>query len=159
MSGKRMAKLLSVIVMNLALLSPAFAQGMKQKLSGLIVKQEADSFVLRADTGTEQRVKFTPATEIREKKKNPFRGAKRYGSDDLVRGLKVEVEGRSDDSAALVAEKIRFTNDDLEMAETIESRVIPVGTRTTTTEGRVTEAARRLADIADSTVAGMCTRK
>ncbi len=111
MSGKRMAKLLSVIVMSLALLSPAFAQGMKQKLSGLIVKQEADSFVLRTNNGMKKTVKVIAVTEIKEKKKNPFRSAREYETSQLVRGLKLEVEGRLDDSGALVAKTIRFTND------------------------------------------------
>ena len=38
----------------------------------------------------------------------------------LLRGLEVEVEGRGDNSGALVAEKIKFTNDDFGVARSLE---------------------------------------
>jgi outer membrane protein OmpA-like peptidoglycan-associated protein len=44
----------------------------------------------------------------------------------------------------LVAEKIKFTNDDFGVARSLESRVAPVETRVTTTEGRMDTAENRL---------------
>jgi outer membrane protein OmpA-like peptidoglycan-associated protein len=63
----------------------------------------------------------------------------------LLRGLEVEVEGRGDNSGALVAEKIKFTNDDFGVARSLDTRVAPVETRVTTTEGRMDTAENRLA--------------
>src|SRR4030095_1452174 len=81
---------------------------------------------------------------IVEKKANPFRSARTYPVSALLRGLEVEVEGRGDNSGALVAEKIKFTNDDFGVARSLDSRVAPVETRVTTTEGRMDGAENRL---------------
>jgi outer membrane protein OmpA-like peptidoglycan-associated protein len=48
-------------------------------------------------------------------------------------GLSVEIEGRGDSNGTLVAEKIKFTDDALVVARTVETRVSPV-------EGRMTQA-------------------
>ena len=57
----------------------------------------------------------------------------------LLRGLEVEVEGRGDNSG-FGREKIKFTNDDFGVARSLDSRVAPVETRVTTTEGRMDTA-------------------
>src|SRR5215470_19103371 len=82
--------------------------GQKQKLRGVIVKREADSFILRDLTGTEVQVNLSNITKVEEKKGNPFRRAKDYGTTSLLRGLSVEVEGRGEASGSLLAEKIKM---------------------------------------------------
>jgi outer membrane protein OmpA-like peptidoglycan-associated protein len=79
-----------------------------------------------------------------ERKGNPFRKARTYPVTALLRGLEVEVEGRGNDAGALVAEKIKFTDDDFGVARSLEARVAPVETRVTTTEGRMDTAENRL---------------
>lgn len=131
-------------VMSDARPAPRFMSGAKQKISGVIVKSEADGFILREPGGADLSVKLTSDTKVQEKKSNPFRDAKHYAPAQLFRGLNVEVEGRGDQSGALVAEKIRFTNDDLMVAQTVESRVTPVEGRMNQAEARVSEAETRL---------------
>ncbi len=152
MRGKHLALVSLALAASITLLSPAFAQGAgsKQKLSGVIIKQDADSFVLRTGNGMDQKVKVTLVTEIKEKKKNPFRSAREYAASELLRSLKVEVEGRLDDSGVLVAKKIRFTNDDLELAHAVEGRVAPVETRVGKAEARMTASEKRLAQSEDN---------
>jgi outer membrane protein OmpA-like peptidoglycan-associated protein len=111
--------------------------GQKQKIKGVIVRRDADSFIMRDLSGAELTVVLTNSTKVEEKKGNPFRRARNYGMTQLLRGLNLEVEGRGDSQGALVAEKIKFTEDDLMVAQTVESRVTPV-------EGRVGEAETRL---------------
>jgi len=113
------------------------ASGQKQKIKGVIVKREADSFTLRDMSGVDTTVTLTNSTKVEEKKGNPFRGSKKYATTQLLRGLNVEVEGRGDSSGTLVAEKIKVAETDLKVAQTVESRVTPV-------EGRVGEAENRL---------------
>ena len=155
MKRNRLSYFLCMLVVGLALAAPALAQetdkgaksdshqksqvmtGQKQKIKGVIVKREADSFVLRDQSGTDTTVNLTNTTKVEEKKGNPFRRAKNYATTQLLRGLNVEVEGRGDSSGALVAEQIRFSDNDLMVAQTVESRVTPV-------EGRVGEAEHRL---------------
>ncbi len=120
------------------------AAGQKQKLSGVIVSREADNITIRDIAGADTVVTLTSATKMEERKGNPFRKAKTYPATALLRGLAVEVEGRGNDSGALVAEKIKFRDNDYSVARSIESRVTPVETRVTTTEGRVDTAENRL---------------
>jgi outer membrane protein OmpA-like peptidoglycan-associated protein len=117
-----------------------FAVGQKAKVAGEIVKRANDSFVLRNDQGEEVLVKLTAATEVKEKKSNPFRGAKNFSADQLVRGLKVEVEGLGDESGALAARDVRFTQTQYLVANSVEARVTPVEGRLTDTEDRLTRS-------------------
>jgi outer membrane protein OmpA-like peptidoglycan-associated protein len=155
MRNTRSFRLLSALLTALALCLPAAAQtqenaatriaaGQKQKISGVIVSREADNMIVRDLTGGEITVTLTGSTKMTERKSNPFRQAKAYPVTALLRGLEVEVEGRGNDAGALVAEKIKFTNDDFGVARSLDTRVAPVETRVTTTEGRMDGAENRL---------------
>ncbi|HEX4951349.1 MAG TPA: OmpA family protein [Blastocatellia bacterium] len=111
--------------------------GQKQKIRGVIVKRDPDGFIMRDLNGNDWSVTLTNSTEVKERKSNPFRGAQKYATTTLLRGLNVEVEGQGDGSGAVVAKTIRTTQDELAMARTTETRVAPV-------EGRVGEAETRL---------------
>jgi outer membrane protein OmpA-like peptidoglycan-associated protein len=113
------------------------AAGTKQKIKGVIVSRDADNFILRDMTGGDVQVNLTNITKVEEKKSNPFRRSKNYGTTQLLRGLSVEVEGRGDASGNLIAEKVKMTDDALVVARTVESRVTPV-------EGRVGDAETRI---------------
>jgi outer membrane protein OmpA-like peptidoglycan-associated protein len=120
------------------------AAGRRQKINGVVISREADKMVVRDINGSDLAVNVTGATKITEKKSNPFRGAKNYPVTALLRGLEVEITGHGDSAGALVAEKIKFTDNDFGVARSIESRVTPVETRVTTTETRVDGAETRL---------------
>ncbi|HEV2667076.1 MAG TPA: OmpA family protein [Blastocatellia bacterium] len=120
------------------------APGRKQKISGVVVSREADKMIVRDINGSDVAVTVTGATKITEKKANPFRSAKNYPVTALLRGLEVEIEGRGDSSGVMVADKVKFTNDDFGVARSLDTRVAPVETRVTTTEGRMDGAENRL---------------
>src|SRR5215510_11411655 len=111
--------------------------GQKQSVKGIIVKRDADSFIMRDLSGGDIKVNMSNVTKVEERKGNPFRRAKNYGATSLLRGLSVEVEGRGDGSGALNAEKIRTKDYELVAAQTTNALVVPV-------EGRVGEAENRL---------------
>jgi OmpA-OmpF porin, OOP family len=117
----------------------AHVSGQKQKIKGIIVSRDADSFKLRDMSGVDTTVVLNNSTKVEEKKGNPFRSAKHYSATQLVRGLNLEVEGRGDGSS-LVADKIRIDADDLMVAQTVETRVTPVEGRVSQTETRITQA-------------------
>jgi OOP family OmpA-OmpF porin len=124
------------------------ASGAKMKIKGVILRRDNDGFIMRDQTGSEVNVRLTSTTKTEEKKSNPFRGAKKYSEAQLVRGLNIEAEGRGDSSGALVAEKIKFSDDDLRVAQSIESTVVPIEGRIGQTEDRLTRTeqnAQRLA--------------
>ncbi len=140
-----MSKKFTVIILSLALLlSAAFVvsaqtgqtnsqaktveNGQRLKLKGVVVSKQGDVVLLREPNGTETNVRLTSSTSV--KSKGGFlRSGKQYANVDVVRGLNVEVEGRGDSAGQLVAEKVRFTNDDLKVAQAIESRVSPAEDR------------------------------
>jgi outer membrane protein OmpA-like peptidoglycan-associated protein len=133
-----------IAIAALSVTVPTMAQvGRKQKIDGVVVSREADKLVVRDINGSDVTVSVSSATKIVEKKANPFRSAKTYPVTALLRGLEVQIEGRGD-GGNLVAEKIKFTNDDFGVARSLETRVAPVETRVTTTEGRMDTAENRL---------------
>lgn len=113
--------------------------GTKKKLSGVILDREADNLTLRDQTGGEYTVALTGSTKVEEKKGNPFRGSKKYAVTQLQQGLNIEVEGRGDSDGKLVAEKIRFKDDALVMATTVNTRMKPVEGRVSKSEERITQ--------------------
>ena len=122
--------------------------GMKTKVHGLILKRTDNGFVMRDTTGSEFNVNLNSSTKIEEKKSNPFRGAKKHAGTEVIRGLTVEVEGRGDASGALVAEKIKFSDDALNVARALDSQVVPMEQRFTVNEDRIAKGeqnAQRLA--------------
>lgn len=157
MSRNRMSVLLAFLVFVVGCALPVSAQqtskapsddqaqvmkvpaGQKQKIRGVIVKRDVDNFIVRDERGMEVTVTLTNNTKVEEKKSNPFRRPRNYATTELMRGLSVEIEGRGESSGALSAEKVRFTDDSLVVAKTVETRVTPV-------EGRVSDAETRLSE-------------
>jgi outer membrane protein OmpA-like peptidoglycan-associated protein len=95
---------------------------------------------MRDFRGSTIEVNLTQNTEVKERKGNPFRAAHSYSSNQLVRGLDIEVQGHGGTSGKLIADKIRLTQDDLRVATAMESRVNPVETRLGETETRLTQS-------------------
>jgi OmpA-OmpF porin, OOP family len=116
------------------------ASGQKMKVQGTVLSRDNDAFTLRETTGSEVTVHLAGNTKVEEKKSNPFRGAKKYTGQDVIRGLFVEVEGRGDASGAIVADKIKFSNDSQRVAVSINSQVVPVENRVGQAETRLTDA-------------------
>ncbi|MEJ2078504.1 MAG: OmpA family protein [Acidobacteriota bacterium] len=127
---------LILLVLAGLLVSPVLGEGLskvpvgqKVSLEGVIVQKSADQFRVRTFDGNEMNVVWGPITKIEEKKTNPFRSAEKYGPEDFLLGLNVRVEGNGDTNGSVLADKIRFTQDELKVAQTITSRVSPVESR------------------------------
>lgn len=111
--------------------------GQKMKVKGVVIKRDDSSFFLRDQTGAELTVRLAANTKLEEKKGNPFRGGKKYTTAQVIRGLSVEVEGRGDSSGDLLADKIKFSDDELRVAVSIDSQVVPLENRFVTAEDRM----------------------
>ena len=98
-----------------------------QKLKGIVVKRDPDSFRM-SDTmgGSQTVVLLTAATEVKSHKRGVFRGSKEYGASYILRGLRLEVDGVGNSEGQLVAEKIRFDEQDLRAAQALKSTVDPI---------------------------------
>ena len=98
-----------------------------KKMKGIVVKREPDSFRM-SDTmgGTQTVVVLTAATEVKSHKRGVFRGSKEYGASYILRGLRLEVDGVGNSEGQLVADKIRFDEQDLRAAQALKSTVDPI---------------------------------
>lgn len=126
------------------------ANGQKLNLKGIIVRRENDQLLLvRDDSGADTMVALSPTTSIKTKG-GFFGGGKTLAANSLLRGLNVEIEGRGDAQGQLAATKIRFSEADLRVARSLETRVTPVEGRVTGVEGRVEGAEGRLSQVEDN---------
>jgi len=97
------------------------------KLKGIVVKRDADSFTM-SDTmgGPTTTVLLTPETEVKSHKRGIFKGSKEYGSSYILRGLRLEVDGVGNSEGQIVANKIRFDEQDLRSAQALKATVDPL---------------------------------
>jgi outer membrane protein OmpA-like peptidoglycan-associated protein len=122
----------------------AVAYGQEVKIPGIVTKRNADSFTLRDQTGVERVVALTPQTSVKTYKKGVFRGGKAYGVSYILRGLRLEVSGTGNAEGQLVAEKIKFDEDDLRTAQALEVRVDPLERLAESNKERVAAAEREI---------------
>ena len=121
--------------------------GAKVKFRGVIVRRDADTFVVRDASRNDTQVLITDETSIKTKG-GFFGGGKKYPVTDLLTGLIVEVEGRGDRQGQLVADKIRFNDSDMRAAITTETRVGPVEENQLRLSGQIDELSARIAACA-----------
>ncbi|HEX8266020.1 MAG TPA: OmpA family protein [Pyrinomonadaceae bacterium] len=123
------------------------SSGQKAKVRGIITERNGNMLTVKEDNGSVSQVMIGDNTSIKSKKW--FGSGRSFAGEMLVRGLMMEAEGRGGQNGAVLADKIRFGEDDLRVAQSIETRVTPV-------EGRLTEAeanAQRLSGQLDELVA------
>jgi outer membrane protein OmpA-like peptidoglycan-associated protein len=148
------ALLLTIIVGASAVLAQdaqvrSLTSGQKYKIKGAVVSKDDDStFVVRDTTGVDTRVVVSPEASIKTKG-GLFGGGDRIASNQIVRGLYLEVEGRGDNTGNLAATKVRFDKDDFKVAQSIDTRVGPAEARLTAAE----ENAQRVSGQIDELMA------
>src|SRR5262247_4121634 len=76
--------------------------------------------------GPQTAVLLTSATEVKSHKRGVFRGSKDYSETFLLRGLRLEVDGVGNSEGQLVADKIRFDEQDLRTAQALKATVDPM---------------------------------
>jgi OmpA-OmpF porin, OOP family len=113
--------------------------GQKLTVKGIIIRRDADTFSIADDANNETVVLLTDRTSVKSKG-GFFRSGKDYGVTSLLRGLRVEVEGRGNENGLLAADKVRFDSGDLKTAKVVESRVAPVEDANKRLSGQVEEA-------------------
>jgi outer membrane protein OmpA-like peptidoglycan-associated protein len=104
----------------------AVADGAKTKATGIVTSRNGDTFTIRDTRGAETTVVTTDKTKFRLVRKGFFRADQSSNATEIVRGLRLEAEGRTNSDGQIVAQHIRFDEDDLRTAQALESRVDPV---------------------------------
>ena len=137
------------------------ASGEKMKVKGVVVRRDADTFVVRDANGVDTTVRLSDRASV--KSNGGFlRSGSNYAQTNILRGLNLEVEGRGGSSGELVADKIRFNEADMRVARSVESRAAPLEERASTTEtklSQVEENAQRLSGQLDELAAVANTAK
>jgi len=127
----------------------SLTSGQKYKIKGAVVSKDDDNtFVVRDVTGVDTRIVVTPEASIKTNG-GWFSGGDRIASNQIVRGLYLEAEGRGDGSGSLTATKVRFDKDDFRVAQSIDTRVSPAEARLTAAE----ENAQRVSGQIDELMA------
>jgi outer membrane protein OmpA-like peptidoglycan-associated protein len=102
------------------------ADGKKAKATGIVINRNGDTFTIRDSRGKETTVVITDKTKIRLVRKGFFRADRSSNATEILRGLRLEAEGRTNSDGQIVAKHIRFDEADLRTAQALESRVDPV---------------------------------
>src|SRR5215468_10412360 len=104
----------------------AIAVGKKAKANGIVTNRNGDTFTIHDSRGAETTVVITNKTKFRLVRKGFFRADRSSNATEIVRGLRLEAEGRTNSDGQIVAQHIRFDEEDLRTAQALELRVDPV---------------------------------
>ena len=138
-----------------------FAQGVNKipngqkvkQFRGVVTKREGEMFMM-GDTmgGAQTVVVMTATTEVKTHKKGVFGGSKNYGQTYVLRGLRLEVDGVGNSEGQIVADKIRFDEQDLRTAQALKNTLDPIEAETNAKLKAQQEEQERLAgQLAETT--------
>lgn len=91
-------------------------EGQKQKVQGVVGVRNGDSFTVRAIDGATTTVVLTPETKVTSHGINK----KQYAVTFIMRGLRLQAQGKGDAQGNLVADWVRFDEQDLRSAQALE---------------------------------------
>lgn len=94
-------------------------QGQKQKVQGVVGVRKGDHFTVRDPGGNETMVLLTADTDVTSHSRG-LRGKKDYPVTYIMRGLRLQAQGTGDADGNLVAEWVRFDEQDLRSAQALE---------------------------------------
>ena len=94
-------------------------QGQKKKVQGVVSIRSGDMFKVRDPSGAETSVVLTHGTDVTSHSRG-LRGKKDYPVTYIMRGLRLQAEGRGDAQGNLVADWVRFDEQDLRSAQALE---------------------------------------
>ena len=93
--------------------------GQKVKVQGVVSLRSGDTFKVREVNGAETTVLLTGQTDVTSHSRG-LRGKKDYPVTYIMRGLRLQAQGRGDADGNLVAEWVRFDEQDLRSAQALE---------------------------------------
>jgi len=108
MNSKRMKILVGLLAVCFVALLSANAQGDKTKVKGLITARTGDTIVLKTTDGTSVTVTLDDDTKVQQPKGLVGVRKKQMSAAVLIPGLKVSVDGPSQDATHVLAKSITF---------------------------------------------------
>jgi OmpA-OmpF porin, OOP family len=123
MQRNRIASVAAVCL--LACLSAFGASGDKAKVKGFIISRTGETLIVKPAGGGNTTVVLTDYTTTKDNKGLIGLRKQQLSNTVLIPGLKVDVNGTSDDQGRVVAKTITVDGDDLETAEMIQAGLHP----------------------------------
>lgn len=136
-----------------------YAQGEKTKVKGLITGRTGDSIVLKTAEGMSVIVTLDDDTKVQQPKGLGMR-KEQMSAAVLIPGLKVSVDGTSQDATHVLAKSITFDKDDLQTAEMIQAGIDPTAQKVAANQQNIAanqkdiEANRQGIDANQQNIAG-----
>jgi lipid-binding SYLF domain-containing protein/outer membrane protein OmpA-like peptidoglycan-associated protein len=121
----------------------AYVQGEKTKAKGLITARTGDTIVLKTTDGSTMTVTLDDDTKVQQPKGLGIR-KKQMSAAVLIPGLKVSVDGTSQDATHVLAKSITFDGDDLETAEMIQAGLSPTEQKVAANQRNIEENERNI---------------
>lgn len=138
MNNTRMRIIVGFLTACLVALLSANAQGDKTKVKGLITARAGDTIILKTTDGSSITVTLDDDTKVQQPKGLGVR-KKQMSAAALIPGLKVSVDGTSQDATHVLAKSITFDKDDLQTAEMIQAGLNPTEQKVAANQQNIAE--------------------
>src|ERR1700757_456794 len=115
----------ALMCLQFALLAHGISNGEKVKINGLITGRDGDTLTLRTLESGNVVVVLTDDTSVVKPKGLLKLRKEEMGVIALIPGLKIQVEGMGDAQNRVVANTIKFSEDDLKTAEATQAGLVP----------------------------------
>jgi OOP family OmpA-OmpF porin len=138
MNSKRIRIIVGLLTVCFVAWGSAYAQGEKTKVKGLITARTGDTVVLKTTDGTTLTVTLDDDTKVQQPKGLGMR-KQQMSAAVLIPGLKVSVDGTSQDATHVLAKSITFDKDDLQTAEMIQAGLTPTAQNVATNQQNISE--------------------
>lgn len=152
MNNKRMRIIVGLLTACLVALLSANAQGDKTKVKGLITARTGDTIILKTTDGRSITVTLDDDTKVQQPKGLGVR-KKQMSAAALIPGLKVSVDGTSQDATHVLAKSITFDKDDLQTAEMIQAGLNPTEQKVAANQQDIAENKQNIAANKQATAA------
>jgi OOP family OmpA-OmpF porin len=136
MRSKQMRIIVGLLMVSFVAWMSAYAQGDNTKVKGLITARTGDTIVLKTTDGTSMTVTLDDDTKVQQPKGLGVR-KKQMSAAVLIPGLKVSVDGTSQDDTHILATSITFNGDDLQTAEMIQAGLNPTDQKVATNQQNI----------------------
>jgi outer membrane protein OmpA-like peptidoglycan-associated protein len=143
-------------LMVLASIAAFGASGDKVKVKGMIISRTGETLIVNSPDG-KVTVVLDDDTKVQDKRGALGIRKTQYAAVVLIPGLKVQVDGVSDDQNRIVARTITFDGDDLETAQMIEAGLHPTSQQVAANAKDIEENTNRFTQLGEYDTKGEAT--
>src|SRR5262245_17519458 len=155
MKGERIASIASLVLACLLTCTSASA-GDKVKVKGMIISRTGETIIVKGSGGNTT-VVLTEDTKTKDNKGMLGLRKEFMANTVLMPGLKVDVDGVSDDQSRITAKTITVDGDDLETAEMIQAGLHPTAQQVAANTQDIQENTERFSTLGEYEVKAQAT--